>query len=127
MIGRSEVWPRPVNIHIAHIDTRAKGIRFKVTPSGGAREVIRQTTLSFLRAERAQDVSGGSGMRLGEIAALLRREYGVWDAITLDGGGSTTMAWENPDTGETALVKTSSDLPDGRTIASTLAVFARRH
>jgi hypothetical protein len=275
MIERSEASPRLVNMHIAQIDTRAKGIRFKVTPPGGAREVIRQTTLSFLRAERAQiainghfflpfpstdteawviglaasegrvystfetpeqnyalvadapainidhrnrvqlvhrdsrepdgrhvrervrlwntiagssqiltagritlpayqdaahpdgiltpggpsnysndkswndiatartvaglsrdrrvltlftvDVRGGSdGMRLGEIAELLQRDYGVWDAINLDGGGSTTMAWENPETGETALVNTSSDNPDGRTVASSLAVFARR-
>ena len=73
------------------------------------------------------DVRGGSdGLRLGEIAELLRRDYGVWDAINLDGGGSTTMAWENPETGETALVNTSSDNPDGRTVASSLAVFARR-
>ena len=275
MIERSETSPRPINMHIAQIDTRAKGIRFKVTPPGGTREVIRQTTLSFLRAERAQvainghfflpfpstdteawviglaasegrvystfetpeqnyalvadapainidhrnraqlvhrdtrqpdgrhvrervrlwntiagssqiltagritlpayrdaghpdgvlapggpsnysndkswndiatartvaglsrdrrvltlftvDARGGSdGMRLGEIAELLRRDYGVWDAINLDGGGSTTMAWENPETGETALVNTSSDNPDGRAVASSLAVFARR-
>ena len=73
------------------------------------------------------DARGGSdGMRLGEIAELLRRDYSVWDAINLDGGGSTTMAWENPETGETALVNTSSDNPDGRTVASSLAVFARR-
>jgi exopolysaccharide biosynthesis protein len=73
------------------------------------------------------DARGGSdGMRLGEIAELLQRDYGVWDAINLDGGGSTTMAWENPETGVTALVNTSSDNPDGRAVASSLAVFARR-
>ena len=59
MIERSETSPRPVNMHIAQIDTRAKGIRFKVTPPGGTREVIRQTTLNFLRAERAQIAING--------------------------------------------------------------------
>jgi hypothetical protein len=275
MIERAETSPRPVHMHIAQIDTRANGIRFKVSPPGGAREVTRQTTLSFLQAERAQlavnghfflpfpstdteawviglavsdgrvysafetpeqsyalvadapainidhrnraqlvhrdtrepdgrhvrepvrlwnaiagssqiltagrvtlpvyrdaahphgtltpggpanysndrswndiatartvaglsrnrrvltlftvDVRGGSdGMRLGEIAELLRRDHDVWDAINLDGGGSTTMAWQHPETGATGLVNTSSDHPDGRAVASSLAVFARR-
>ncbi len=72
------------------------------------------------------DVRGGSeGMRLSEVAALLIRDYGVWDALNLDGGGSTTMAWTDPATGEAALLNTSSDNPDGRPVASSLAVFAR--
>jgi hypothetical protein len=74
------------------------------------------------------DARGGSeGMRLGEIAALLIRDYGVWDAINLDGGGSTSLAWENPETGQAELVNTSADSPAGRAVASSLAVFARRH
>ena len=37
------------------------------------------------------DKSGGSeGMQVGEVADVLRRDYGVWDALNLDGGGSTT-------------------------------------
>ncbi len=275
LIERSETMPRPVNMHIAQIDTRARGIRFKVTPAGGRREVIRQTTLDFLKLEGAQlainghfflpfpsedteawviglaasegrvysafempeqnyalvpgapainidhrnhaqlvhqdarepdgrqvrervrlwntiagssqiltagkvalpqykdaahphgvlapggpssysndkswndiatartvaglsknrrvltlftvDARGGSeGMRLGEIAEVLKRDYGVWDAINLDGGGSTTMAWENPATGRAELLNTSSDNRNGRAVASSLAVFARR-
>ena len=75
------------------------------------------------------DVRGGSqGMTLGEIAALLVREYGVWDALNLDGGGSTTMAWQNPATGDAELVNTTSDnMPGGRAVATSLAVFASRH
>ncbi|HQZ37660.1 MAG TPA: phosphodiester glycosidase family protein [Vicinamibacterales bacterium] len=73
------------------------------------------------------DARGGSeGMRLAEIADLLVREYGVWDAINLDGGGSTSMAWENPSTGQAELINTSPDSPNGRAVASSLAVFARR-
>jgi len=46
--------PRPLRMHVAQIDLRAPGIRFKVSPPGGDREVIRQTTLEFLKQERAQ-------------------------------------------------------------------------
>jgi len=74
------------------------------------------------------DARGGSeGMPLAEIAQLLVREYGVWDAINLDGGGSTSMAWEDPKTGQAELLNTSSDNPAGRAVATSLAVFARRH
>lgn len=73
------------------------------------------------------DRNGGSeGMRVGEVAALLVKEYGVWNALNLDGGGSTSMAWQDPATGETALLNTSSDNPAGRAVATSLAVFARR-
>lgn len=73
------------------------------------------------------DARGGSeGMRLGEIAPLLVRDYGVWNAINLDGGGSTTMAWEEPETGRYVVLNSSSDRVEGRAVASSLAVFARR-
>lgn len=276
LIERAEATPRPVRMHIAQIDTRAPGIRFLVSPPGGAREVVRQSTLAFLESVNAQlainahfflpfpspdtdawiiglgasdgrvfsafetpeqsfalvadapalnfdprqrprivhrdprqadgvhvrervrlwntvagssqvvtdgqatipayhdpshprgpltpggpssysnekswndvatartviglskdrrtvtlftvDVRGGSeGMRLGEIADLLLREYGVWNALNLDGGGSTTMAWQNPRTGGAELLNVSSDpAPGGRAVATSLAVFARR-
>lgn len=72
------------------------------------------------------DVRGGSnGMRLSEVAALLIREFGVWDALNLDGGGSTTMAIETADGGAT-IANTSLDNPMGREVATSLAVFARR-
>ena len=35
-------------------------------------------------------------MRLDEVAAVLIKDYRVWNAINLDGGGSTTLAWQNP-------------------------------
>jgi len=276
LVERSESLPRPIRMHIAQIDTRAPGVRFKVSSPGGTRETVRQRTLQFLEAEGAQlavnghfflpfpstdtdawviglaasegrvyssfetpeqsfalvadapalnldprgrprivhrngrradgvhvrervrlwnavagsaqivtdgrvtipiyrdashpqgaltpgstaaysndkswydvttartvagvsrdrrvltlftvDVRGGSeGMRLAEIATLLVREYGVWNAINLDGGGSTTMAWRNPETGDAELLNVPSDgNPTGRAVASSLAVFARR-
>jgi len=73
------------------------------------------------------DVRGGSeGMRLSEVAAVLIRDFGVYDALNLDGGGSTTMAMEDPLTGAPSIVNTSSDNPLGRVVASSLAVFARK-
>ena len=65
------------------------------------------------------DARGGSaGMKVSEVADLLIRDYAVWQALNLDGGGSTTMAMGD------RLVNTSSDNPQGRRVASSLAVFA---
>jgi apolipoprotein D and lipocalin family protein len=64
-------------------------------------------------------------MRVGEVAAALVRDYGVWNALNLDGGGSTSLAMRDPATGVARLVNTSSDNPAGRLVASSLAVFAR--
>jgi exopolysaccharide biosynthesis protein len=274
-IDRVDASPRPLHMHVAQIDLTAPGIRFKVSPPGGSREVVRQTTLEYLKAEGAQlainahfflpfpssdreawviglgasegrvysafetpeqnfalvtdapalnidaenhasivhrdladaggrrvvenltlwnvvagsaqivtngvatvplyqdtahvdgllrpggpnnyanekswyevvtartaiglsrdrrmltlftvDVRGSSeGMRLGEVAAVLIKDYAVWDALNLDGGGSTSMALEDPQTHVAAIVNASSDNPAGRSVASSLAVFAGR-
>lgn len=70
------------------------------------------------------DRAGGSlGMTLAEIADLLIRDYNVTDALNLDGGGSTTLAMEDPRTGEPRIVNVSSDNPNGRSVASSLAIF----
>lgn len=71
------------------------------------------------------DAWGGSaGMKVGEVADTLIRDYRVWDALNLDGGGSTSMAMEDTTTHEVRLVNTSSDNPAGRLVADSLAVFA---
>ena len=73
------------------------------------------------------DVRGGSeGMRLPEVASVLIRDFDVADALNLDGGGSTTMAMEDPTTGDPSIVNVSSDNPAGRVVATSLAVFAKR-
>jgi hypothetical protein len=69
--------------------------------------------------------AGVSGLTPREIAEILIGEFAVWDALNLDGGGSTTMAWRDPATGQPALLNTPSDGPRGRRVASSLAVFAR--
>ena len=71
------------------------------------------------------DNAGGSrGMTLGEIADLLVSDYGVYNALNLDGGGSTTLAMENPLTGIGSIINVSSDNPNGRSEGSNLAIFA---
>ena len=72
------------------------------------------------------DVRGGSeGMRLSEVADVLIRDFGVFDALNLDGGGSTTMVMEGA-TGTPSIVNVSSDNAAGRAVATSLAVFAQR-
>ena len=250
-IDRTETAPRAMHMHIVQIDLRAPGLRFTLSPPAGSREVVRQTTLEFLKQQHAQlainahyflpfpsadteawviglaasegrvysafespeqdyalladapgvnidpanrativhrdraqpdgrrvaesvtlwttlagsaqivtggmtsipdlawytvvnartaiglsrdgrtltlftvDKSGGSdGMQVGEVADLLRSDYGVWDALNLDGGGSTTMVLRDPVTHEASIVNASSDNPAGRSVGSSLAVFA---
>ena len=65
------------------------------------------------------------GLPVGEVGRRLIRDYGVWNALNLDGGGSSSMAWRDPATGEYGLLNTSSDTPAGRRVATSLAVFAR--
>ena len=64
-------------------------------------------------------VDAKGGMSVGEVADLLRKDYSVWDALNLDGGGSTTLAMGG------AILNTSSDNPNGRAVGSNLAVFAQ--
>ena len=67
------------------------------------------------------DARGGSaGMAVGEVADVLIQDYGVYQALNLDGGGSTTLAIDG------AIVNVSSDNPKGRSVGSSLAVFAAR-
>jgi exopolysaccharide biosynthesis protein len=68
---------------------------------------------------------GSEGMRLSEVANLLTRDFSVYDALNLDGGGSTTMAMEDPLRGR-IIVNISSDNPQGRAVATSLAVFATK-
>src|SRR5215471_14520958 len=71
------------------------------------------------------DRAGGSlGMSVGEVADVLISDYGVYNALNLDGGGSTTLAMEDPLTHTRSLVNVSADNPAGRMVASSLAVFA---
>lgn len=66
------------------------------------------------------------GLTLAELAALLVRDYGAWEALNLDGGGSTSMAWRDPVSGRPTLLNTPTDqAPGGRRVATSLAILAR--
>ncbi len=70
------------------------------------------------------DARGGSaGMSGGEVADMLIRDYGVYDALNLDGGGSTTLAMTDA-AGNASIVNTPSENAQGRAVGSNLAVFA---
>ena len=74
------------------------------------------------------DRAGGSlGMTVGEIADLLINDYGVYNALNLDGGGSTTLAMEDMAAHRGVIANVSSDNPKGRAVGSNLAVFASRN
>jgi hypothetical protein len=79
-------------------------------------------TLVLAVAERSPSSDGST---VADLARRLIRDFGVWDALNLDGGGSSTMAWQDPATGEYAVLNTPSDGPDGRRVATSVAVFAR--
>jgi len=70
--------------------------------------------------------AGGSyGLTGAEMANILAKDYGVYNAINLDGGGSTTLAMKDPITGEPRIVNVPSDKPP-RAVGSSLAIFAIR-
>jgi hypothetical protein len=80
----------------------------------------KRMTMAVVERSPASD-----GLAVGEVARRLVRDYGVWNALNLDGGGSSTMVWQHPESGEHALLNTSADNPSGRRVATSLAVFAR--
>jgi len=67
--------------------------------------------------------NGGHGMQVGEVADLLKNDYGVWNALNLDGGGTATMAVEDPVTHTRRLVNVPADNPP-RLEATNLAVYS---
>ncbi|MBL9202448.1 MAG: phosphodiester glycosidase family protein [Opitutaceae bacterium] len=72
----------------------------------------------------ADQAAGSAGLTVAEVARFLVRDYRVAQALNLDGGGSTTLAMQDPVTGEPRLVNTPSDPPPGRAVGSSLAIFA---
>jgi len=70
------------------------------------------------------EVGGSEGLTPGEVADFLIKDYSVVNALNLDGGGSTSLALQDPATGLGRIVNGSSDNPAGRATGSNLAVFA---
>jgi exopolysaccharide biosynthesis protein len=78
-------------------------------------------TLVLFTVDRA---AGSEGLRVSEMADILIRDYHVENALNLDGGGSTTLAMQDPKTFEGMLVNVPSDRSGVRRVGSSLAVFA---
>jgi hypothetical protein len=53
-VVRRQTQPRCLLMHAVTVDLAAPGVRFLVTPPGGPKETIKQTTLQFLTEQRAQ-------------------------------------------------------------------------
>jgi Phosphodiester glycosidase/PEP-CTERM motif len=72
------------------------------------------------------DNAGGSqGLQVGQVANIMLNDYGVFNALNMDGGGSTTLAMRDPLTGLGSIANTPSDTtPGGRLSGSNLAIFA---
>jgi hypothetical protein len=67
--------------------------------------------------------AGGSwGLTGSQMADILINDYGAYDALNLDGGGSTTIAMKDPLTGTPSMINVSSDGPAGRAVGSSLAI-----
>jgi hypothetical protein len=67
--------------------------------------------------------NGGHGMQVGEVATLLKNDYQVWNALNLDGGGSTTIAMEDPVTHVRSVINVPADNPH-RAEGSNFAVYS---
>ena len=63
-----------------------------------------------------------NGMRVGEVADVLL-QYGVYNALNMDGGGSTTMAMQDPVDHVRRVINTPSDNPP-RSEATSFAVYS---
>ena len=86
----------------------------------------------YLAAVDGRQNGYSEGLRTDELARLMLK-FGAWDAINLDGGGSTTMAMDDTDDGkaDSRLVNSPSDNSSpakpgtDRVVANSLAVFAK--
>jgi hypothetical protein len=82
-----------------------------------------RTLILFTVDGRQPGVS--EGMTAVEVADILRRDYGVTDAISLDGGGSTTLCLADPEPRVVNVPCGTDNKPASeRPVGSNLAVFA---
>jgi exopolysaccharide biosynthesis protein len=69
--------------------------------------------------------AGGSlGLTGEETADILINDYGAFNALNLDGGGSSALAMKDPVTGLDRIINVSSDGRAGRAVGSNLAIYA---
>ena len=73
------------------------------------------------------NAAGSQGLSVGEVANILKNDYGCYEALNLDGGGSTAMSLRDPGTGVVSEVNASSDTNymGGRPEGANFVVFAQ--
>lgn len=80
-----------------------------------------EKTLFILTVDRSGESQGAT---VGEMADYLLKNYGVYNALNLDGGGSTTLSWVDPVTNIPADINVSSNNNGDRAVGASLAIFA---
>jgi exopolysaccharide biosynthesis protein len=129
---------RPGNVNVADFSTNPGGVALWTTVGGNERMLaggnvvatdtvlhprtcagVKGSTL-YLFVVDGRQTGWSDGMNLVEISNLLKNDYGVTDAVNLDGGGSTTMAFANP---VPHVLNRPSDGTE-RLVGNSLAVFA---
>jgi len=89
----------------------------------GLSEDKRTLVLFTVDVRPSSGTDRSQGMTVGEVADVLLG-YGVWNALNLDGGGSTSMAMQDPADNVRKVINVSSDPAPGRAEATNLAVYS---
>ncbi len=85
-----------------------------------------EKTLFMFTVDEDKSKPQTCGMTVEEAANLLKNDYGVWNALCLDNGGSTEMAMQDPATGAYGWVNhPSENYPTGRLVGGCFGVFAQ--
>jgi hypothetical protein len=79
--------------------------------------------LTILTAD-GRGAGGSLGLSGSEMSDILINDYKVYNALNLDGGGSTAIAMKDPISGICKILNKSSDGASGRAVGSSLAIFA---
>jgi hypothetical protein len=105
---------------IAYSDSKSWYEHYRHARSDIGLTADNQTLILFT----VDEVSGSSGMTVSEVADMLMNDYAAYNAINLDGDGSTTLAMEDPGTHVARVVNQCSSGVTGRPVGSNLAIFA---
>ncbi|MBK8018350.1 MAG: phosphodiester glycosidase family protein [Betaproteobacteria bacterium] len=86
------------------------------------------STLVIFTVDRNTNAARGplsDGLSVGQVAQIMIDDYGVWNGLNMDGGGSTTLAMRDPVSGIGGIVNVPNDTtPGGRLEGSNIAIFA---
>lgn len=130
--GRTVVEPVKLYNTLAGNEQIVTGGKVTVADSDWNKKLSPRTAIGIARGNRlvilvVDGRQGGrsEGMTSGEVADLLVRDYGVTEALNLDGGGSSTLAIADPTPRVLNVPVGLGDSPGTlRPVGSSLAIFA---